>query len=169
MNFFLKFNFISQDDGSFCPISFDQALCWPRTKIDTTATQPCFAEFHGIKYDATGEYLLRARVGFWVSDWVLTMYNQFCRRFEIRSHVYIVKIACKYSHRYFCEERKLRILVITSWMEHSPLNYIEFKASSGEFILGLFTWDIRKNRVIKYKRHGIIPKKLIFRVNVKNS
>ncbi|CRL06927.1 CLUMA_CG019597, isoform A [Clunio marinus] len=38
-------------EGSYCYTSYDGVLCWNRTKIDTTITQPCFSEFQGVHYD----------------------------------------------------------------------------------------------------------------------
>lgn len=58
-NSFLVFRFVWiewQDDGSFCSTSFDGILCWPRTRIDTVLTQPCFSEMRGIQYYVTSKY-----------------------------------------------------------------------------------------------------------------
>ncbi|KAG5677646.1 hypothetical protein PVAND_007386 [Polypedilum vanderplanki] len=42
-----------KNDSEYCRPNFDEVLCWPRTKFDTTVVQPCFSEFHNVKYDVT--------------------------------------------------------------------------------------------------------------------
>lgn len=55
-----------QQDGVHCPTSFDSILCWPRTAAGQVALLPCLAEFKGVHYDKSREYLSLGLRG-WVS------------------------------------------------------------------------------------------------------
>lgn len=46
-------NNLSYEKPGWCPAIFDGILCWIPTPPNTTASQPCMEEFHGLKYDAT--------------------------------------------------------------------------------------------------------------------
>lgn len=43
------------DDRAFCPVDWDDILCWPRTPAGEVATLPCFDNLYGIRYNASGE------------------------------------------------------------------------------------------------------------------
>ncbi|XP_026669696.1 diuretic hormone receptor-like isoform X2 [Ceratina calcarata] len=42
-----------EEDQQGCEISWDSLLCWPRTPPGTLATQSCFEELNGIRYDSS--------------------------------------------------------------------------------------------------------------------
>ncbi|CAL8112397.1 unnamed protein product [Orchesella dallaii] len=44
----------SNYDGTFCPVDWDELLCWPRTAVGEVALLPCFDSLNGIAYDASG-------------------------------------------------------------------------------------------------------------------
>jgi hypothetical protein len=41
--------------GPFCDQAWDSLLCWPPTTAGQLASQPCFDELNGIKYDTSRE------------------------------------------------------------------------------------------------------------------
>ncbi|CAL8135016.1 unnamed protein product [Orchesella dallaii] len=44
----------SNYDGTFCPVDWDDILCWPRTAAGEVAQLPCFDTFKGVAYNTSG-------------------------------------------------------------------------------------------------------------------
>ncbi|ODM95737.1 Diuretic hormone receptor [Orchesella cincta] len=44
----------SNYDGAFCPVDWDDILCWPRTAAGEIAQLPCFDILHGVSYNSSG-------------------------------------------------------------------------------------------------------------------
>lgn len=55
------FLLILQTNFSGCFPTHDKILCWPPTKFNSLATQPCFNEWNGVQYSTEGELKINIR------------------------------------------------------------------------------------------------------------